>query len=197
MAKNINMETEYFLIISPDNNTQEKLMEEKKRFAQLYDCPKILHSKPHISMVRFSNIKENEPMVFQYVRRKITAFSPFLVEVEGFATFPTHTIFAKVQTKSQIVDMVKSIGQEKQKLKGASETDVHCITEPHITLAKSLQHWQYEKGWLEWQHAHFSSRFLVKEILLLKKERNRLRFDTAASFPLLGKKSEIVQGSLF
>lgn len=191
------METEYFLIISPDDNTMEMLMEEKKRFAKLFDCPKILHSKPHISMVKFSNRKENEPIIFPYLQRKIAAFAPFLVELEGFSAFPTHTIFSKVQTKNQIVSMVKSIGQEKQKLKGKSNVDVHCITEPHITIAKSLQHWQFEKGWQEWQQVHFSARFNVGEILLLKKEENRLRFDVSASFPLLGVRNEIVQGSLF
>ncbi len=71
------------------------------------------------------------------------------------------------------------------------------MTEPHITLAKSLQHWQYEKGWQEWRQVHFSARFNVREILLLRKEGNRLRFDIAASFPLLGERNETVQGTLF
>ncbi|MFT4204615.1 MAG: 2'-5' RNA ligase family protein [Chitinophagaceae bacterium] len=191
------METEYFLIISPDNATQEKLMDEKKRFAQLYNCPQILHSKPHISLVKFFNIRENETRIVQYLHRKIAVYQPFLVDLEGFSAFPTHTIFAKVQTKKQIVNIVKSIGQEKQKLKGAFDRDVHCITEPHITLARSLQHWQYEKGWQEWQHVHFSARFDVREILLLKKDVLRPRFDVVASLPLLGQKNEMVQGALF
>jgi len=191
------MEAEYFLIISPDDNTAEKLMDEKKRFAEQYNCPKILSSKPHISLVHFFNTKENEPLIRNYLNRKISAFSPFLVDVRGFDVFPTHTIYAKVATKTTIVNIVKSIGEERQKLKGKSETSVHCITEPHITLAKSLQHWQYEKGWNEWQHVPFSARFNVSEILLLRKEESRSRFDNVASFPLLGVKNEMQQASLF
>lgn len=191
------MDAEYFLIINPDDSTQEKLMAEKMHFAELYSCPAIIHSKPHISLVRFSNEREYEARVVSYLHRKIKAFAPFVIEMEGFSSFPTHTIFAKIQTKKQIVDIVKSIRMEGQKLKGNSAHEVHFITEPHLTLAKSLQHWQYEKGWLRWQHVPFSARFLVREIVLLKKPINRLRFEVAALFPLLGERNELAQGSLF
>lgn len=191
------MESEYLLIISPDDNTYDKLMEEKKRFAQLFDCSHILSSKPHITMVRFSNKKENEPLIMNYLKRKISAFAPFSIQLDGFGAFPTHTIFAKVATRSIFTNIIKSLKSETKKLQGHSAESVHFITEPHMTIARSLQHWQYEKGWLEWRHVPFSARFLVSELLLLKKEDNRLRFQLASSFSLLGIENEMQQGSLF
>lgn len=191
------METEYFLIIEPDRNTSEKLIAEKKRFAEMYNCPSIVASKPHISLARFVNESANEENIFHYLERKISAFNPFLLHMEGFDKFPTHTIFAKIKTQTRISEIVKSVKTEGKKLQMGKQSPYFVSGEAHLTLARGLQHWQYENGWKEWKHVPFSSRFEVRQITLLKKSSNRLHFDIANRFPLTGIKNEIIQTSLF
>lgn len=41
--------------------------------------------------------------------------------------------------------------------------------EPHISVARKLAPWQYEKGWLEYSHRHFTGRFIADGMLLLKR----------------------------
>ncbi len=46
----------------------------------------------------------------------------------------------------------------------------YFITEPHLTIARKLLPWQYEKGWLEYQHRNFHGRFIADHALLLKRK---------------------------
>ncbi|PZP48361.1 MAG: hypothetical protein DI598_10005 [Pseudopedobacter saltans] len=192
------MKADYFLIVRPDENTCEKVMSEKKRFSELYNCPSILHSLPHISLVRFINTTENESIIRNYLHRKISTFFPFLIEMEGFDVFPTHTIYVKIKNPSPIIDIVKNIKTEARILKEHSKSSIYFVTDrPHLTLARGLEHWQYENGWRQWQHVPFSARFEVSAITLLKKTGNRLRFDIVDNFSLSGMKNEVKQVSLF
>jgi len=49
------------------------------------------------------------------------------------------------------------------------ENKPHFIDNPHLTVARKLLPWQYEKAWPDYSQRYFTGRFIVNEMLLLKR----------------------------
>jgi 2'-5' RNA ligase len=190
-------EYEYLLILSPDESVWEKIMEQKKQFAEKYDCPSCLYAEPHITLVKFTQYTAYESRVLQRIRHYANTLSPIDIALNGFGCFPTHTIYINVTTKNEIIETVKGMRHFQPVLKPDKDHKPHFITEPHITLARKLQAWQYEKGWLEWQHNHFSAKFSVNKMTLLKRKNESNGYKVVETFSFMGKKEKVRQGMLF
>lgn len=189
---------DYLLIIQPSDDVKAKVNALKRAFAEAYECPQALHSKPHITLLRFMQYGMNERNIIHKMQVYINRHSSFLVSLSNFGSFPTHTIYINVETKNKIVDVVKSLKPVQSFLKYDKEHKPHFITTPHLTLARKLQPWQYEKGWLEYSNTHFTASFMVNNILLLKRNIEQKHYTLAATFELMGKKEMIgKQVSLF
>ena len=52
----------------------------------------------------------------------------------------------------------------------ALENKPHFMNDPYIMVARKLLPWQYEKGWADYSHRHFSGRFIADGMLLLKRK---------------------------
>lgn len=192
------MVTEYLLIIQPNSDVQEKVNALKNHFAEKYKCPQALHSKPHITLLKFMQYSMNEKSIVEKLKRCINKHTNFLVSLHNFDSFPTHSIFITVETKNTIIDVVNSLKPTQAFLKFDKEHKPHFITTPHLSIAKKLMPWQYEKGWLEFSHSHFKASFMVNNILLLKRNTEQKYYTVAATFELLGKKEIVAeQVSLF
>jgi 2'-5' RNA ligase len=189
---------DYLLIISPDYDVQQKIIHIKKAFSDTYECPTAIQSKPHITLLRFLQVQMQERKIADRLRPLVEAIAPFQVTVDGFGSFPTHTIYANVQTKSNIIDLVRSLRPLQPMIKLDKWNKGHFITEPHITIARKLLPWQYEKGWLEYSNTPFKASFMVNEVLLLKRPMEGKGYQTVAKFSLLNTQPAVVsQASLF
>lgn len=189
---------DYLLVIQPSNDVKEKTNTIKKQFAEKYECPQALHSKPHITLLRFMQYGMNERNIIHKMQLCINKHSSFMISLNGFGSFPAHTIYVNVETKNNIVDVVKSLKPTQAFLKYDKEHKPHFITTPHLTIARKLQPWQYEKGWLELSNTPFTAGFMANEIILLRRNTEGGKYITAAKFDLLGKKEPIAeQVSLF
>ncbi len=112
-------------------------------------------------------------------------YHPIKVELKDFGSFPSHTIYINVTSKLPIQNLVKEIRQEAQQLmKFNNDNKPHFIMEPYLTIARKLKPWQYEQGWLEYSHKHFTGKFIADTMLLLKR-------------PVGEKKYQVVQRSQF
>jgi 2'-5' RNA ligase len=75
-----------------------------------------------------------------------------------------------VVSKIPVQTLVKEIRSETQRLmKLNDDNKPHFIMEPHLTIARKLKPWQYEKAWLEYSHKNFTGRFIADSMLLLKR----------------------------
>lgn len=178
---------DYLLIISPNSDVQQKIMEIKKSFAEKFECPTAMYSKPHITLLRFLQLQMQERKIIAKLQSIIETASSFRVIINGFESFPSHTIYTNVETKSKIVELVKSLRPLQPLVKLDKWNRGHFITEPHITIARKLLAWQYEKGWLEYEHADFKTSFMVNEVLLLRRPMEGKGYTIAAKFLLLNK----------
>jgi hypothetical protein len=71
------------------------------------------------------------------------------------------------------------------------------MEEPHIAIARKLLPWQYEKGWLEYQHRHFSGKFIADGMLLLKRKEGEKKYQAIQRFEFENLPVNTRQGELF
>ena len=69
--------------------------------------------------------------------------------------------------------------------------------DPHLTIARKLLPWQYEKGWLEYSNNQFTGKFMADHVLLMRKQVGAKKYEIVKRFKLLGQKQTIEQSSLF
>ena len=169
----------------------------KKHLADTYDCPAAAFGKANITLARFQQYEMLEQRVINRLQLIATAYASFIVELHDFGSFPTHSIYINVTTKTQIVDLVKALRPMQHLLKIDKERKPHFITEPYITVARKLIPWQYEKGWLELSNTHFSGRFVADHLLLLRKRESETRYKLVRKFKLMNMKEHVSQGELF
>ena len=74
----------------------------------------------------------------------------------------------------------------------------HFILEPHLTIARKLQPWQYEKGWLEYSNKSFTGRFIADAMLLLRRSMDGKGYQIVKRFEFQNLPgTSFMQGNLF
>ncbi|HEX2683840.1 MAG TPA: 2'-5' RNA ligase family protein, partial [Ferruginibacter sp.] len=125
-------------------------------------------------------------------------YYPFKVELKDYGSFPSHTIYIQVTSKLPIQTLIKNIRTETQRLMKLDEDHKpHFMLEPHISIARKLLPWQYEKGWLEYSHRHFTGRFIADSMLLLKRTAGELKYEIVKRFEFQNLPVSTKQGELF
>lgn len=188
---------DYLLVVEPHEALCTEIAGLKKIFAENYDCPAAAFGKANITLARFQQYEMLEQRVIHRLQLIATANASFIVELHDFGSFPTHSIYINVTTKTQLGDLVKALRPIQQLLKIDKDRKPHFITEPYITVARKLLPWQYEKGWLELSNTHFSGRFVADHLLLLRKRESEKGYKMVRKFKLMNVKKHVSQGELF
>ena len=71
------------------------------------------------------------------------------------------------------------------------------MLEPHLTIARKLQPWQYEQGWLEFSHRQFTGRFIASDMLLLRRPLDDKKYEIIQRFEFENMPVHTKQGELF
>lgn len=189
---------QYLLLIAPDNDVYEKIMAEKRAFAEKFDAPAILFAKPHITLLKFTQCEPAEKRIVRQLQQYADTVDPMDLRLQGFNNFPSnHTIYVNVTTQNDIVKLVRGMRRFQSLLWYDKNYKPHFIEKPHITLARRLQPWQFEKGWQEWQQKDFSGRFQAQSFVLLKRQDEKSPYRKVSEMAFLGQKKTCEQGSLF
>lgn len=188
---------EYRLVIEPPEALRESLGKVKKYFAEMYDCPSAAVGKPNITLLRFEQYEMIEQRIVRRMHLLASQHASFLVELNGFGSFPSHTIFFSITSQTQLAALIKSFRPIQRLLKIDKERKSHYINEPYITIATKLLPWQYEKGWLEMSNTHFSGKFIAEQLVLLRKKQGEKRYEVVRKFLMKNEKVNTVQGDLF
>lgn len=188
---------DYLLVLEPHEVLREEIMQVKNYFGKTYDCAASVAGKPNLTLVRFTQYEMIEERIVRRLQMISTEHASFVVDLNDFGSFPTHSIFLNVTTKNQIVELVKSFRPIQHLLKIDKDRKPHFITEPYINIARKLLPWQYEKGWLEMSNTHFSGKFVADHLLLLRKRQGEKRYETVRKFKLMNEKIITTQGELF
>lgn len=188
---------EYLLVLSPHEELWNKIMKVKDEFAGKYQSDHARWGKPHITLVNFVQYEMMEERLINRLNVVGMSYPPFKVELKDFGSFPSHTIYINVTYKVPVQGLVKEVRSEAQRLmKLNDENKPHFILEPHLTIARKLKPWQYEKGWLEYSNKSFTGRFIADAMLLLKRPVGEMKYKIVRRFdfqnlPVLTKQGEL------
>jgi len=189
---------EYLLVLNPHRELWDKVMKVKEEFSEKYQTDHARWGKPHITLVNFVQYAMMEERIINRLQNVGMAFYPFKVELKDFESFPSHTIYINVATKVPVQDLVKTIRHETQRLmKMNDDNKPHFILEPHLTIARKLKPWQYEKGWLEYSNKNFTGRFIADSMVLLKRPVGEMKYQIASRFEFQNMPVTTKQGELF
>lgn len=189
---------EYLLVLSPHEELWNKIMKVKEEFADKYQSDYAKKGKPHITLVNFVQYEMMEERIINRLKVISMGHTPFKVELKEFGSFPSHTIFINVTSKVPVQNLVKEVRHEAQRLmKLNDENKPHFILEPHLTIARKLKPWQYEKGWLEYSNKSFTGRFIADSMLLLKRPAGEMKYHVVRRFDFQNLPVTTKQGELF
>jgi hypothetical protein len=66
-----------------------------------------------------------------------------------------------------------------------------------VTIARKLEPWQYEKGWIEYSNKSFAGRFIADSMILLRRPAGESRYQPVRRFEFQNMPVTIKQGELF
>jgi len=189
---------EYLLVLNPHEELRNKIMKVRQEFNDEYKVSAALGGKPNIILANFLQYEMMEERLINRLKVVAMGFHPVKVELRDFGSFPSHTIYINVVSKVPVQTLVKEIRHESQRLmKLNDDNKPHFILEPHLTIARKLQPWQYEKGWLEYSNKNFTGRFIADGMLLLKRPLDEKKYQVVQRFEFQNLPVTTKQGELF
>lgn len=189
---------EYLLVLNPHEALRDKIMQVKQYFFDTYKNPSAVHGKPHVILVNFVQYGLMEERLTNRLQSVAMGFPPIKIELKDYGSFPSHTIYINITSKVPVQTLVKNIRAEAQRLMKLNDDNrPHFIMEPHLTIARKLLPWQYEKGWLEFSNLNFTGRFIADAMLLLRRPLNEIKYQIVQRFEFKNLPVSTVQGDLF
>ncbi|MEP6674007.1 MAG: 2'-5' RNA ligase family protein [Ferruginibacter sp.] len=189
---------EYLLVLNPHEELRDRIMKVKQEFFDTYKASAAVYGKPHITLTSFVQYEMMEDRIVNRLKVIGMAQPPVKIELKDYGSFPSHTIYINITTKVPLQNLVRNIRTETQRLmKFDDDNKPHFIMEPHLTIARKLLPWQYEKGWLEYSNKHFTGRFIADSMLLLKRPVGEFKYQIAQRFEFQNLPVTTKQGELF
>jgi 2'-5' RNA ligase len=188
---------EYMLVLLPHEELRNRVLQIRKDFYETYQAPSALAGKVHLALATFTQLEIMEERIVNRLKTVAMGYHPFKVELKDYGSFPSHTLFINVTTKLPIQNLVREIRGSQRLMKLDNEHKPHFLDDPHLAIARKLLPWQYEKGWLEYSHRHFTGRFIADSMLLLKRRAGDKTYQIAQRFEFMNLPVSTKQGELF
>jgi 2'-5' RNA ligase len=161
---------EYMLIINPHDALQEKIKGVRVEFEKDFKIEHKMGGRPNVGLVQWMQYEMIEKRIVERLKLLGLGFPPFKIELNGFGSYPSHSIFIKMVSPEAVKKLIRQIREQTQSLmKLNKETKPHFFDESNIGIGRKLVPWQYEKSWLEYSRKHFTGRFIADGMLLLKR----------------------------
>ena len=77
------------------------------------------------------------------------------------------------------------------------EQKPHFMENAHLSVARQLLPWHFEKGWLEYSHKHFTGKFIANDMLLLRRPEGAKGYQAIRKFEFMNMPVVTTQGQLF
>ena len=190
-------EYDYMVVLYPHEELRSRITTIRKEFSEKYSSSQVT-ARPGITLVTFRQLRMMEERIVNRLHIIAMGSHPIKIELKDYGSFPSHSIYINVTSKVPVQTLVKEIRHNAQRLmKLDADNKPHFILEPYILVARKLQPWQYEKGWLEYSHKHFTSRFIADHMLLMRRPVGEIKYSAVESFDFMNLPVTTRQGDLF
>ncbi|MBD0368940.1 MAG: 2'-5' RNA ligase family protein [Flavisolibacter sp.] len=187
---------EYRLVVPLPETVQEKVTALRKSLHQKHKVKFTFGLKPCLTLLKCHAFEKTEARLVERLQQITMSTDAFKVELEGFAAYPSHTIYINVLTKAPFRELVNELKRHK-KLMHIPQHDPHFISEPHLIVAQKLKPMQFINMWLECEHAHFSGRFVADALLLLRRTAANQNYEVVRRLEFMSLPMNVKQGVLF
>ncbi len=160
---------DYKMVLYPNTDVGDKIQQVKKEFSEEYKIEKRFESKPYLTLLNFTQFEMMEERLVNRLKTIACGYEPFMLDLNGYGSSPSHTIYINVESKQTVQHLLKELTSAQKIMTLNKENKPHFMRDPHFVLAGKLLPWQYEKGWLHYSHLHFRERFMAGEMALLKR----------------------------
>ena len=188
--------TEYRLIVPLSEALQQTVMGIRKELHDRYRIPLPFHLKPSLTILHCHAYEGMEAKLIERMQQVATRSSPFKVELENFAAYPSHTIYIHVPTRSPFNELCKELKVVKSLTK-VPDHDPHFINEPHLLIAQKLKPFQFTRMWMDCEHTVFTGRFMANSLVFMKRSSINNQYEEVRRFELASLAHSVKQGTLF
>lgn len=177
----------YLFLTSPDRELATKVMVEKGIFSLDFDHKPATGSRPHITLAYFDADGELETSLTQLLWQACSRhqqFSAGLLGFGGFASADRSSIYIKVQERERFLQLANSLRVINGLLKSNGFRSARLVNNPHLTIARWVPYLTYLKALEEYRSRSFSGTFLVKDLVLLKKQNGDKHYQQVTTLRL-------------
>ena len=175
---------EYLLVAQPDSAVNEKITAEKQSFFDEYQQKIAIKTKPHITIANFLAREMMEETIIRFMRRIFSRQPAFETALNNYSGFPSHAIYLRVQNQQPFKQLASELKPVANYVHSCSCPPVKLITNPHLTIARRLPETVYLKAIMDYSHKSFYERFMVNELVLLRRSSQYDTCKTIHVFPL-------------
>jgi 2'-5' RNA ligase len=171
IIKQTDEEDRYFIAIIPPEPIYTTALSWKHFFAEHYQSKAALKSPPHITLhMPFVWKKRKQQELMHALQDFAGRQTPFEISVKDFAAFVPRVIFMQILKSEALLEMQQELIIHLKKTLHLFNANYKAQGfTPHLTLAfRDLKKRLFESALNEVKNKKFESRFLVKEIVLLK-----------------------------
>lgn len=161
---------EYLLVIYPDGELHDKLLDEQQQFLQDYDLRITVRNKPHITVAAFQAGEAMEDTLIRWIQRICGRHQSFDLMLNNYSGFPPHTIYLRVQDPAPFRRLVQELGAIDDFIRSSGCPPVHLINHPYLSIAGSLTEQVYSRAMPDYSRKTFHGSFRVGELVLLKRD---------------------------
>ena len=193
---------EYLLVVYPDGDLQDRLLEEQEQFASDYfpgdyglghrpdkgqriaDHPG--RNKPHITLATFQAGEEAEDTLIRWIQRICQQRRSIDMALNNYSGIPPHTIYLRVQDPEPLWELMQQLGAIDEYIQSSGWPPVRLHGRPYLSIAGGLTEQVYNKAMPDYSRKTFYGTFCVRELVLLKRKHS---FDPCKTVNVFGLKS--------
>ncbi|NTS43133.1 2'-5' RNA ligase family protein [Flavisolibacter sp. BT320] len=187
---------EYRLIVPLSEALQQTVTQLRKDLHERYRIPVPFSLPPSLTILHCHAYEGMEAKLVERMQQVATRNSPFKVELQNFAAYPSHTIYIHVPTRSPFNDLCKEL-KVVRSLTKIPDHDPHFINEPHLLIAQKLKPFQFTRMWMDCEHTQFTGRFMAGSMALLKRSAVTEQYEEVRRFTFTSLAHSVKQGTLF
>jgi len=123
---------EYMLVLDPTEELRERVVKLREEFQQTYRSNAV-SGRPNIMLASFAQYALMEERLINKLNLVAMGHYPFKVELKDYGSFPAHTIYINVVSKSPVQELVKTIRTNAQAL-----MKLHDDRKPYFALEPTM-----------------------------------------------------------
>src|SRR5688572_27966278 len=128
---------EYQLAIIPHEDLRQRIQQVRNDFAEKYQLARPWQGAAHLTLVRFRQVEMLEDKLQQTLKAIIMGIRPFKIGIDGYESYPSHSIHLNISAGSSLMELVKHLKQAGRMMR-SSDGEPHWIQDPTITIASKL-----------------------------------------------------------